>query len=255
MKKNILLILILLISIIIPIIISIIIPIIFNEGFENNILYTAIIVEPRKHRALRYVLNNFCSNLSNEWQFIIFHGNLNKEFVQEIIDEDLQNYKHKIKLINLNVDNLEISDYNKLFKSLEFYDNIPTEIFLVFQTDTIICSNNKEKINDFLEYDYIGAPFKWLNDHIGNGGLSLRKKSKMIEIIKNKPSGDENEDVYFSFYDDLKLPKDGKPFSVESSFYDSPFGIHKAWVFLNDEEYNKLSINCTECNELRKLNL
>ena len=45
----------------------------------------------------------------------------------------------------------------------------------------------------------------------------------MIEIIKNKPSGDDNEDMYFSFYDDLKLPKDGKPFSVESSFYSNIF--------------------------------
>jgi hypothetical protein len=44
--------------------------------------------------------------------------------------------------------------------------------------DTIICSNNKEKINDFLEYDYVGAHFKWINNRIGNGGLSLRKKVK-----------------------------------------------------------------------------
>ena len=75
---------------------------VFNEGFENNTslssLYTAVIIEPRKHRALRYVLNNFCMNLNEDWQFIIFHGNLNKDFVEEIIDEDLQNYKHKIKL-------------------------------------------------------------------------------------------------------------------------------------------------------------
>ena len=247
MKRKILLILILLITIILSTI--------FNEGFENNTLYTAVIVEPRKHRALRYVLNNFCTNLNEDWQFIIFHGNLNKEFVQEIIDEDLQKYKHKIKLINLNVDNLEISDYNKLFKSLDFYDNIPTETFLVFQTDTIICSKNKEKINDFLEYDYVGAPWKFMNDRIGNGGLSLRKKSKMIEIIKNKSSGDENEDVYFSFYDDLKLPKDGKPFSVETSFYDSPFGVHKTWGHLSIEEQDKLSVNCPELNELKKLNI
>jgi hypothetical protein len=244
MNKKLLLILILLITIILSTT--------FNEGFENNPLYTAVIIEPRKHKALRYVLNNFCTNLSNEWQFIIFHGNLNKDFVQEIIDEDLQNYKHKIKLINLNVDNLEISDYNKLLKSLEFYDNIPTETFLIFQTDTAICSKNKEKINDFLDYDYVGAP--WRDNKIGNGGLSLRKKSKMIEIIKNKAFSDENEDVYFSFYDNLKVPKDGKPFSVESSYYDSPFGIHKAWYHLNDDEQHKLSVNCPELIELKKLN-
>jgi hypothetical protein len=76
----------------------------------------------------------------------------------------------------------------------------------------------------------------------------------MIEIINNKSSENEPEDVYFSFYDDLKMPKDGKPFSVETSFYDSPFGIHKAWGSLSIEEQDKLSVNCLEFNELKKLN-
>ena len=47
--------------------------------------YTAVIVEPRKHAALSFVLENFLKNLSNEWNIIIFHGNLNIDFVNNII--------------------------------------------------------------------------------------------------------------------------------------------------------------------------
>jgi len=227
------------------------------ETFEQK--YTAIIVEPRKHPALRYVLNNFCTNLSDDWQFIIFHGNLNKEFVEEIIDDDLQKYKDKIKLIDLHVDNLQISDYNKLFKSLEFYDNIPTETFLVFQTDSIICSENKEKLKEFLHYDFVGAPWKEGDGgtEVRNGGLSLRKKSKMIEILQNKPGDDMNEDVYFCHYDNINKPEfdESKKFSVESIFYDSPFGVHKAWAYLSDDEQNELNEHCKAYKTLKEKNM
>ena len=47
--------------------------------------YTAVIIEPRKHKALEFVLRNFIENLSDEWKILIFHGRQNKEFIQEII--------------------------------------------------------------------------------------------------------------------------------------------------------------------------
>ena len=47
------------------------------EKYENKGIYTAIILEPREHKALEYVLNNFLDNLSDEWNFIVFHGSKN----------------------------------------------------------------------------------------------------------------------------------------------------------------------------------
>ena len=154
-----------------------------KENFDNNSKkkYTAVIVEPRKHKALSFVLENFLTNLSEEWDIIIMHGNKNEDYVDDIIENGLSSFENRISKVNLNVDNLTIDDYNKLLKSKEFYEKIPTEVFLIFQTDTVICENDKELINKFLEYDYVGAP--WINGGVGNGGLSLRKKSKMLEII------------------------------------------------------------------------
>jgi hypothetical protein len=50
--------------------------------------YTAIIIEPRKHKALTFVLTNFLENLSNEWDFIIFHGINNSEYIKNILNSD-----------------------------------------------------------------------------------------------------------------------------------------------------------------------
>ena len=53
-------------------------------------MYTAIIVEPRKHKALSFVLQNFLKNLpEEEWSFIIFHGNKNLDYINYILENDI----------------------------------------------------------------------------------------------------------------------------------------------------------------------
>lgn len=227
-----------------------------SETFKDY-KYTAVIIEPREHTALEYVLENFNDNLSNEWKFVIFHGNKNKEYTQTIADKVFKT--RKVNLVNLGIDNLSISDYSGLFYKSILYDNIPTEIFLVFQTDTVICSKHKELINEFLKYDYVGAP--WVNQDVGNGGLSLRRKSKMLEIVekcKNNMDGDNyiNEDVVFSKGCDLvDLYKPNfdkaKDFSIETIDNDKSFGLHKAYAYLDTD---KIGEWCPEIIQLKKLN-
>jgi hypothetical protein len=221
-------------------------------------MYTAIIVEPREHPALEFVLNNFVSNLSDEWNIIVFHGNKNIDFLKKIIENNLHT---RISLINLQVDNLTINDYNNLFmKSTILYDNIPTETFLVFQTDTIIFEKHKHLINDFLKYDYVGAPIKhnatpqpiW----VGNGGLSLRKKSKMLEIMNNEPYQNIPEDFFFSLPTSVSIYKpsinEANFFSVEAIFNEVSFGCHQIWI---NDKYNELCEMYPEAKELSRLNL
>lgn len=203
-------------------------------------LYTALIVEPRKHKALEFVFLNFKNNLKdNEWYFVIYCSIFNKDFV-----EDIKNKLNiDIDIIPICDNNLTIPNYNYLLTHKKFYEVIPTNLVLIFQTDTLIL--NKEIIYDFLKYDYVGAP--WFNEKdVGNGGLSLRNKSKMLEIINKKGTCYENEDFYFSFprkYD-IKMNKptfeEGKRFSVEQCYHDKSFGIHKVWRNLKNQEYQQL---------------
>ena len=201
-------------------------------------LYTAVIIEPRCHKALEFVLENFFTNLSDEWSFIIYHGTENEAFCKDVV-KNLSSYNRLVKYVNLYQTNLTGSQYNALLKNLMFYSHIETEIFLVFQTDSIIL--NKDQLNEFLAYDYVGAPwaaYGW----VGNGGLSLRRKSKMIEIIHAKSSNNnENEDIYFCHAQHnvpMSVPsfEEAKRFSVETVFHDTPFGIHNAWRYLSVDQ-------------------
>ena len=59
----------------------------------------------------------------------------------DIINNFPDNYKQRISLINLNIENLKDGiEYSKLLATKNFYDYIPTETFLIFQTDTLINS-------------------------------------------------------------------------------------------------------------------
>jgi hypothetical protein len=218
--------------------------------------YTAVIIEPRIHPAMEFVLENFLINLSNNWGFIIFHGTKNKQFIENIIN-NLKEFKNRIQLIELKTENLTSKQYNAICKNANFYKCINTEIILIFQTDTLILKENKDLINNFLEYDYVGAP--WKNGLIGNGGLSLRKKSKMIEICeKVDPNFVENEDNYFCWqsYINLKQPtfEKAQTFSVETIFHEKSFGIHAPWKHLNKYEIEFLINKYPDIGKLIEFN-
>jgi hypothetical protein len=225
-------------------------------------MYTAVIVEPREHPALHFVLDNVLSNLSEEWNIIIFHGTKNIEYLEDIINVKLSQYKSRITCIKMSVDNLSRNQYSSLLIQPSFYEDIPTETFLIFQTDSMILPKNKDIINDFLEYDYVGAPWNHCppntgTDRVGNGGFSLRKKSKMLEIIATKPYKTYAEDVYFCFHPTIKLHKPtmekAKQFSVENLFHPTPFGCHQPWTL--PEQYKKEFYELyPEAYELYKLN-
>jgi len=220
-----------------------------NKNLEKK---TALIVEPRKCDALLFVLSNFFENLDETWSFNIYCGNLNKDFVDDFLNKSKGN--RRVNVINLNVDNLPIDKYNDLFLSQYFYDTIETEIFLVFQTDTLILKKTNYFINYFYKFDYCGAPWSkktvedWKNflpitelnnnSYVGNGGLSLRKKSKMLEILKDynectNVGSFKTEDFVFSGLLGnnviLKKPSfdEAMFFSVEAVFSPYSFGIHK----------------------------
>jgi hypothetical protein len=100
---------------------------------------------------------------------------------------------HSIKLFSFEKPNVQYNhefiqikkftypEYNRfLIKDLSPYIN--TDYVLIIQTDGFIVNINCWS-NDFLQYDYIGAP--WVhgtlpNTRVGNGGFSLRSK-KFIE--------------------------------------------------------------------------
>lgn len=225
-----------------------------SQESETKAKHTAVIVEPRKHKALQFVVTNFLENLSDDWNIIIFHGTTNEQYVKDIL-RNLTQYITRLSTVKLPFSNISVYQYSALLASAAFYEVIPTEVILIFQTDTMIFSKNKHKINDFLQYDYVGAP--WPLGYVpfaevGNGGLSLRKKSKMLHIIKTKPYRGEPEDLYFS-RQNLYKPSgnEARNFSTEMIFHETSFGCHKPFGRPYGDALIKLY---PELSELHRLN-
>lgn len=202
----------------------------YTPKIHENTNYQAVIVEPREHKDLEtiiktvmYFLNESDSKI--KWGLSIFHGETNKKFVKKIT----KNWDN-VDLHNMWVDNLPALEYNKMLKSSNFWKSIDSENILIFQTDSTLVNFGIDK---FISYIYIGAPWIRFREGkiVGNGGLSFRKKSKMIEISENYVNDDITmEDIYFCKYlkeEDLADIGIAKQFSVEDVEYDNPIGLHQ----------------------------
>jgi hypothetical protein len=223
--------------------------------------YTAIITEPRIHPAWKLVLNNFLTNLDERWSFIILCGLSNHEYLIDLIETNFKQHKERITIYQINVVNFIDHEYSNFMVNKQIYNLIPTETFLTFQLDTLISAKYKDYIYDFMEYDYVGAPWKKqpiINLFVGNGGLSLRKKSAILHALDNDTYNikfRENEDVYFSFYIKNKPSVEkAKLFSTETIFSEKSFGTHNSYSHLSEDELNKISEYIPEIFELAKLN-
>jgi len=218
---------------------------------KMNNRYETVFIEFRILPHVEFIIRNAMIKLGGDWSHTIVCGNQNYDFIINICSTISPN----INIIKLDLDNLLVNDYNNLLTSIEFWDLFKGEKLLIYQEDSIMFKNN---INNFLIYDYIGAPFpKYVNDTpnlVGNGGFSLRSKSKMISVInrisiydtifnsstlhymKNNGLTTPPEDVYFSKnLQELNLGlvanyETALRFSTESVINKNSFGGHKFWI-------------------------
>ena len=251
----------------------------FNLSLINNIIIPDIeldkpnetfYIEFRKFRHCEFIIRNVIIKLP-DWSHTIICGNLNYEFMKKMANLISPN----IKIVKLDINNLNTAEYSRLLMSKEFWNNFKGEKLLLYQEDSYMFHN---RIDEFLEYDYIGAPWPIHQDEhvnqreygVGNGGFSLRSKSKMIEVIekinweKDLTLGENlkqymihtnnyiiPEDVYFS--KSLLEKNIGKvaprnialKFSQETQKSQDPLGGHNFYLADNYKlpNYNRLYLN------------
>lgn len=221
-------------------------------GDKTNIKET-ILIEFRPLVVVEFLLRNTILKL-HDWNHTVVCGNNNYLLFKKITDLLCNHLVSKIKVIRLDIDNLLPSDYSKLLTTKEFWSQFVGEKLLIYQDDTFLFHN---KIEHFLEYDYIGAPWPENQDDnsigVGNGGFSLRSKSKLLEClnkikplelklnnstltyINNTNSTYPPEDVYFSktmldFNIGKVAPRNkALQFSQETCLSNNPLGGHCFW--------------------------
>ena len=223
-----------------------------------------VIVEPRKHAKLAYVLHNYDKNVDPSYTLYIFHGKSSGEFAREAAKDVT---RRKVIFEPLTVDNLSADEYNALLKSSAFYDAIDAENILVFQTDSVSCAKSPFQMKDFEAYGYIGCPYDtsigkgvhWgkSNSFYGVGGLSFRQKSAALACIAHEKSVDPKfpEDVFFSNCVEKGYGRKPEHAGVLQSlctqnFHGMPsFGVHKPEL-LRKDQVGQLLQHCPESAEI-----
>ncbi len=144
-----------------------------------------------------------------------------------------------------------IDEYNR-FMYYDLVKYIDTEFIQHIHHDGYILRSHKWK-KEFLEYDYIGAPWPKATHftptgeevRVGNGACAVKSKKLMLALLELKlpltdnGTGDFNEDINTCVYHRKKLEEHGirfapvelaSEFSRETDCDDSvaePFGFHK----------------------------
>lgn len=146
------------------------------------------------------------------------------------------------------IDKLSYNDYNK-FIVFDLHKYISTDYVLIIQDDGFIVFPESWR-DDFLEYDYIGAPWppkiNFFSDkngclvRVGNGGFTLRSK-KLLKLASdlNLKWTNVSEDYYICCYNSHIYKNNGLKFApVDIAKYFShefdteetkgiqPFGFH-----------------------------
>lgn len=161
-----------------------------------------LIVEPREHALLGTVIKAFSERVPPDWVLYVVHGTDNAEYARAAVGS-----RRRVVFIPLNTSNLTAAQYNRLFTTPEFWHQIQAEHILVFQTDAMPCGPETLDMARYGNFGYIGCAYGnkagartsyWeANDFYGVGGLSLRRKSFMLECLQRQPHH-EAEDVTFS---------------------------------------------------------
>ena len=218
------------------------------KQLDSEVLW-GVIVETRPLPALEHSVFSVVKKCRIPVQ--IFHSSANLDFIMNSRIAALV-AAGTVVLTPLNVPKkIAIDGYNALLLSPDFWGAmIGRQKVLIFQHDSLCCTNSPFVASDFFKFDYVGAPWGrqrpvGLIIDGGNGGFSLRDWGKSIECLERfwPAAWPGDEDGFFAFHLDLMgaavaRMKDCALFATQSRFTDPTFGAHKIGL-LNNEDLKK----------------
>ena len=148
---------------------------------ELNQKNEAVIIESRNLPHIEFIIRNAILKLGQGWSHTIVCSPDNFNLVSEICN----NIGEGINILKSEQGWSGIETYNQILYDVNFWKLLKGERILIYHEDSIVF---RENIIDFLPYDYIGAPWggrQPLGLRYGNGGFSLRNRSKIIDILSD----------------------------------------------------------------------
>jgi hypothetical protein len=230
------------------------------KNYTSRYPYIALIVDDRANQRVIDSICNILQHIPVDWKVQVIapieHWSFyNSSSLSSMI------ISGRIFLTPLDLPRVDFTgaEYiNLLLTSASFWRQVQGEKILYFQIDSVICSNSSYKLTDFLEYDFIGAP--WIEGGCCNGGFSLRSRKKMLELFENKRVHyrlhETNEDVWLyrnlpRFNGRIAPNHIAKRFSVEAIYHPRPFAVHKPNLYGLGSV--NMKILCHDCPEVKTI--
>ena len=128
----------------------------FHPQLKKNSTFNSIIIENRIVINFEQILKNHIyflnkNNKDVKWGLQIFHCEGNENFIRNIVDG-----WENVVLTKLDIEHIDKKSHTELFKSLDFWESVQGETILNFQIDSMLL---RDLSDNFLQYDFIGAPW------------------------------------------------------------------------------------------------
>ncbi|KAL8838577.1 MAG: hypothetical protein Q9176_004974 [Flavoplaca citrina] len=198
----------------------------------------ALLMEERPIKHLTPLLLHTIYILPPDWQ-LLYLGSA-KSLAQVNQSKAIQHHQADGKLVLRNTPQNASYDAkeqrNRLLTDVAFYkEYLPkAEWLLMHHADSILCANSPHDLNDWLKYDWVGAPWYNYGHWNGGGGLSLRRVSRIQQVLsfQSRQDDQDSEDKWLTdrikVLPNVKLPnyEAEKKFAVEGVWDEKPMGIH-----------------------------
>jgi hypothetical protein len=172
-----------------------------NISTSNKV---AVIMETRKTAAVIPLIMHFSAVLGPDWPIVIYTSDEN--FGSFSTSKALARHQKAGRIIIRPLaEGLYFPNWDSVtaFLTTPWLWNqlAPAEHILIFQADSILCANAPRSVEDFFEWDFIGAPIAPQFGQGYNGGLSIRKRSTTLRVLEefdwNKNPNPRPEDQWF----------------------------------------------------------
>ncbi|KAI0907506.1 hypothetical protein F4823DRAFT_641330 [Ustulina deusta] len=164
----------------------------------------AVIIEDRPLGNLVPIILHFHSVLGPEWPIIFYTSRQTAEtllgstsFSRAVASSEIE-----IRYLPANTtfdSHASVSGF--LTSPFLWTDLAPYLKILLFQADSILCSASPRHVDEFLDYDLIGAP---IHERFGtgfNGGLSLRNRELVLRVLERWDFGADDAPTESKFED------------------------------------------------------
>ncbi|KAI0127789.1 hypothetical protein BJ170DRAFT_387417 [Xylariales sp. AK1849] len=163
----------------------------------------ALIIEPRPLSHLVPQILHMITVVPPDWRFVFIGSNRSVVSVGRAYATKHHQAVGKLDLMVLpapwEIDSKE--KVHRLLTDVRFYEEfLPgVEWILKYESDSILCANSETSLNDWLVWDWAGAPRSPDDRFSGNGGLSLRRVSTIKRVLKiqERYNDTQPEDEWF----------------------------------------------------------